>query len=88
MSLEPGARLHWGASLEGCWNWRLGGGQAACRRSGPIIEALLIGMIKAQVRKLQQLRQVLAATQAMGFPAAAEDEGAPQDGGKCVLAAE
>ena len=45
-------------------------------------------MIKAQVRTLQQVRQVLATTQAMGFPAAAEDEGAPQDYGKCALAAE
>jgi transposase InsO family protein len=40
-----------------------------------IIEAMVIDMIEAQVRTLEQVRQVLAGTQAMEFRGAADDEG-------------
>ena len=61
-------------SLEGAWDQRFGGWQAAHRRSGSIIESMVIDMNEAQVRTLEQLRQVLAGTQAMEFQAAAVDE--------------
>jgi transposase InsO family protein len=75
MSLEPGAGFHRGMSLEGTWDRRFGGWQAARRRSGSIIESMVIDMNEAQVRTLAQVRQVLAGTQAMEFQAAADDAG-------------
>jgi hypothetical protein len=62
-------------SLEDAWDRRFGGWQAARRRSGSIIESMVIDMNEAQVRTLEQVRQVLAGTQAMEFQAAAADEG-------------
>jgi hypothetical protein len=62
-------------SLEDAWDRRFGGWQAARRRGGSIIETMVIDMNEAQVRTLQQVRQVLAGTQAMEFQAAADDEG-------------
>lgn len=44
-------------------------------RRGSIIESMVIGMNEAQVRTLEQVRQVLAGTQAIEFHAAADDEG-------------
>jgi 6-phosphogluconate dehydrogenase (decarboxylating) len=52
------------------WGW-----QAALWRRGSIIESMVIDMNEAQVRTLEQVRQVLAGTQAMEFQAAAEDAG-------------
>lgn len=37
-------------SLEGPWNWRFGGWQAARRWSGSIIEWMVIDMNEVQVR--------------------------------------
>jgi hypothetical protein len=62
-------------SLEGAWDRRFGGWLAARRRSGSIIESMVIDMNEAQVRTLEQVRQVLAGTQVMEFQAAAGDEG-------------
>ena len=62
-------------SLEGAWDWRFGGWQAARRRCGSIIDWMVIDMNEAQVRTLEQVRQVLAGTQAMEFQAAADDRG-------------
>jgi hypothetical protein len=75
MSLEPGARFHRGTSLEGAWDRRFGGWLAARRRGESIIESMVIDMNEAQVRTLEQVRQVLAGTQAMEFQAAADDTG-------------
>ena len=52
-------------SLEGTWDRRFGGWQAAYRRSGSIIETMVIDMNEAQVCTLEQVRQVLAGTQAI-----------------------
>lgn len=60
-------------SREAGWGRRFGGWLAACRRSESIIGAMVIDMNEAQVRTLDQVRQVLAGTQAMEFQAAAED---------------
>jgi hypothetical protein len=49
--------------------------QAAHGRSGSIIESMVIDMDEAQVRTLEQVRQVLAGTQVMEFQAAAGDQG-------------
>ena len=62
-------------SLERVRGRRFGGWQAVRRRSGSIIESMVIDMNEAQVRTLAQVRQVLAGTQAMEFQAAAADEG-------------
>ena len=62
-------------SLEGARDRWFGGWQAARRRGGSIIESMVIDMNEAQVRTLQQVRQVLAGTQAMEFQAAADDAG-------------
>jgi len=62
-------------SLEGAWGGRFGGWQAARRRGGSIIESMVIDMNEAQVRTLQQVRQVLTGTQAMENQAAADDGG-------------
>ena len=43
--------------------------------AGSIIESMVIDMNEAQVRTLEQVRQVLAGTQAMEFQAAADDAG-------------
>ena len=65
MRSEPGGHLR----------SSIGGWQAAHRRSGSIIESMVIDMNEAQVRTLEQVRQVLAGTQAMEFQAAADGEG-------------
>jgi hypothetical protein len=62
-------------SLEGLGLAIGGGWLAARRRSESIIESMVIDMNEAQVRTLEQVRQVLAGTQAMEFQAAADDEG-------------
>jgi len=51
------------------------GWQAAHWRSGSIIAKMVIDMNEAQVRTLEQVRQVLAGTQAMQFQATADDAG-------------
>jgi hypothetical protein len=61
--------------LESVRDWWFGGWQAAYRRGGSIIESMVIDMNEAQVRTLEQVRQVLAGTQAMEFQAASDDEG-------------
>jgi len=63
----------------------LGAGRQTADGGGSIIESMVIDMNEAQVRMLQQVRQVLAGaggcwrvlagTQAMEFQAAADDEG-------------
>jgi hypothetical protein len=62
-------------SLEGAWDLWFGGWLAAHRRRGSIIESMVIDMNEAQVRTLEQVRQVLAGTQAMEFQATADDAG-------------
>lgn len=44
-------------------------------RAGSIIEAMVIDINEAQVRTLEQVRQVLAGTQALEFRRAEDDEG-------------
>ncbi|HRD97745.1 MAG TPA: transposase family protein [Rubrivivax sp.] len=53
-------------SLERFWDGRFGGWQAALRRSGSIIESMVIDMNEAQVRTLEQVRQVLEFQAAAG----------------------
>jgi hypothetical protein len=67
---ETGGRLRSVVLLGGGW-------PAARRRSGSIIERMLIGMNEAQVPTLGQVRQVLAGTQAMEFQEA-------DDAGRCA----
>ena len=62
-------------SLEGVWARRLGGWRAACRRGESIIERMVIDMDEAQVRTLEQVRQVLQGTQSLEFRRAEDDEG-------------
>ena len=62
-------------SLDGAWDRWFGGWQAARRRSDAVIESMVIDMYEAQLRTLEQVRQVLAGTQAMEFQAADGDEG-------------
>jgi len=62
-------------SLESTWGWRSGDWQAVHWRSGSIIAKMVIDMNEAQVRTLEQVRQVLAGTQAMQFQATADDAG-------------
>ena len=45
-------------SLEGVWERRLGSWRAACWRGASIIEAMVIDMNEAQVRTVEQVRQV------------------------------
>ena len=52
-------------SLEGARDRWFGGWQAARRRGRSIIESMLIDMNKAQVRTLEQVRQVVASVQAI-----------------------
>ena len=54
-------------SLEGTRGLRFGRWLAARRRRGSIIELMVIDMNEAQVRTLEQMRQVLASTQAVEF---------------------
>ena len=54
-------------SLEVGWDRRFGGWLAARRRRESIIESMVIHMNEAQVRTLEQVRQVLAGTQALEF---------------------
>ena len=61
-------------SLEDVWDLRFWSWQAAHRRGESIIESMVIDMNEAQVRTLEQVRQVMAGTQAMEFQAAAGDE--------------
>jgi transposase InsO family protein len=62
-------------SLEGVWAWRSGGWVAARRRGTSIIERMVIDMNEAQVRTLEQVRQVLEGTQSLEFRRAEDDEG-------------
>jgi hypothetical protein len=50
------------------------GWQAAHRRIGSTIEAIMIDMNETQARTLEQVRQVLAGTQAMELQEADDDE--------------
>jgi hypothetical protein len=54
---------------------RFGGWQAARRWRESIIESMVIDMNEAQVRTLEQVRQVLAGTQVMEFQSVIGDEG-------------
>lgn len=58
-------------SLGGTGGWQFWGWLEARRRSGSIIEAMVIDMNEAQMRTLAQVRQVLAGTKAMQFQVAA-----------------
>ena len=51
------------------------GWQAAGERGGSIIQGMVIDMNEAQVRTLEQVRQVLAGTQALEFGGAEDDQG-------------
>jgi transposase InsO family protein len=62
-------------SLEGVWARRFGGWRAACRRGESIIERMVIDMNEAQVRTLEQVRQVVGGTQALEFRRAENDAG-------------
>lgn len=53
----------------------MGGSRGAARRGESIIESMVIDMNEAQVRTLEQVRQVLAGTQALEFRRAEDDEG-------------
>ena len=64
-----------GMSLEGIWARRLGGGGAVRRCGVSIIEPMVIDMDEAQVRSLEQVRQVLEGTQSLEFRRAEDDEG-------------
>ena len=48
---------------------------AACRLRRSIIHGMIIAMNEAQVRTLEQVRQVVAGTQALQFKAAQDDSG-------------
>jgi transposase InsO family protein len=62
-------------SLERFWARRLGGWRAACLCGASIIERMVIDMNEAQVRTLEQVRQVLEGTQSLEFRRAEDDEG-------------
>ncbi len=62
-------------SLEGAWDRPLVAGGQLTGGGGSIIEPMVIDMNEAHVRTLEQVRQVLAGTQAMEFQAAADDAG-------------
>ena len=62
-------------SLEGFWAGWLDGLLRASMRGVSIIEAMVIDMNEAQVRTLEQVRQVVAGTQALEFRSADDDEG-------------
>ena len=53
----------------------MAGSRGAGMRGASIIEAMVIDMNEAQVRTLEQVRQVVAGTQAMEFRRAEDDEG-------------
>ena len=53
----------------------MAGSQGAGMRGVSIIEAMVIDMNEAQVRTLEQVRQVVAGTQALEFRRAEDDEG-------------
>jgi len=53
----------------------MGGSQGAGRRGVSIIEAMVIDMNEAQVRTVEQARQVVAGTQELEFRRAEDDEG-------------
>ncbi len=53
----------------------MGGSQGAAWRGESIIESMVIDMNEAQVRTLEQVRQVVAGTQALEFRRAEDDEG-------------
>jgi hypothetical protein len=62
-------RLEHGGGPGVCGRW------AAAARDASIIESMVIDMNEAQVRSLEQVRQVLAGTQALEFACAEGDEG-------------
>jgi hypothetical protein len=62
-------------SLAGIWAGWLGDSLGASMRGVSIIEPMVIGMNEAQVRTLEQVRQVVAGTQALEFRSADDDEG-------------
>jgi AraC-like DNA-binding protein len=62
-------------SLEGFWAGWLDGSLGASMRGVSIIEPMVIDMNEAQVRTLEQVRQVVAGTQALEFRSADDDEG-------------
>ena len=53
----------------------MAGSVGAGMRGVSIIEAMVIDMNEAQVRTLEQVRQVVAGTQALEFRRAEDDEG-------------
>ena len=62
-------------SLEGIWGGWLDGSLGASMRGVSIIEPMVIDMNEAQVRTLEQVRHVVAGTQALEFRSADDDEG-------------
>jgi hypothetical protein len=88
VNLEPRARFQRGTSLEGVWERRMGGRRATRRRGESIIESMVIDMNEAQVRTVEQVRQVLEGTQAFEVPARRGRRGAlPLDRRKRLAAA-
>lgn len=76
MSLKEEARFQRGMSLEAGRRGRNGGPKGRARAVGAsIIEAMVIDMKEAKVRTLEQVRQVVAGTQALEFRRAEDDEG-------------
>ena len=61
-------------SLGGVWGRRFGSSGGARRRGESIIERMVIDMNEAQVRTLEQVRQVVRGTQALEFRRAENDE--------------
>jgi hypothetical protein len=62
-------------SLEGLWAGWLDGSLGASMRGVSIIEPMVIDMNEAQVRTLEQVRQVVVGTQALEFRSADDVEG-------------
>ncbi len=62
-------------SLERLEGWAKAGWWAACKLRWSIIHGMIIDMNEAQVRTLEQVRQVVAGTQALQFRAAQDDAG-------------
>ena len=65
MSLEGAPRFQWDMSLDGVVGRWKGGRKAVRRRDDAIIHGMVIDMNESQVKTLQQVRDVLAGTQAL-----------------------
>ena len=75
VSLEPDTRFQRGMSLEGFADRGMSGSRESGMCEVSIIEAMVIDMDEAQVRTLEQVRPVVAGTQALEFRRAEDDKG-------------